>query len=72
MSTDSSRSSSSVGFRDMMWSTLRLTSLGFRRRRRSLELLAGAAGGARGVEAHRALSMGSAMLNRECEDAERL
>lgn len=39
MSTDSSRSSSSEGFSDMMLSTLRLTSLGLSRRRRSLQLL---------------------------------
>jgi hypothetical protein len=63
MSTDSSRSSSSEGLSDMMLSTLRLTSLGFRRRRRSLELLAGLCGLQHYYEAHRALSMGSAMSN---------
>lgn len=62
MSTDSSRSSSSEGFRDMMLSTLRLTSLGFSRRRRSLELLAGLPLPRNEEEAYRALSMGSAML----------
>jgi hypothetical protein len=36
MSTDSSRSSSSEGLSWIMWSTLRLTSFGFSRRRRSL------------------------------------
>jgi len=62
MSTDSSRSSSSEGLRDMMLSTLRLTSLGFSRRRRSLELLAGLQLLSNEVEAYRALSIGSAML----------
>jgi hypothetical protein len=63
MSTDSSRSSSSEGFSDIMLSTLRLTSLGFSRRRRSLGLLVWVSKAARDAEAHRALSIGSAMVS---------